>query len=1438
MTDAESGPDLLNELAHQFAERYRKGERPALTEYTDRYPELAEQIRDLFPALVVMEEFGSVAGQPPADSHDRTGPDGRTVPRQLGEYRILREVGRGGMGIVYEAVQESLGRHVALKVLPLHGLISNTHLERFEREAKAVARLHHTNIVPVFGSGSHAGVHYYAMQFIQGQGLDAVLKEVRRLRGASAPAGGLPVTVTLARGLLTGRLDAPEGLAASAPTVAATAPPFAGPHVAPARPALGTHHLSDLTGPSEAQYFRGVARLGVQVADALAYAHRQGIVHRDVKPSNLLLDTQGVVWVTDFGLVKEEEGGNLTQTGDIVGTVRYMAPERFDGHGDARSDIYSLGATLYELLTLRPAFEDAHRARLVERVLRQEPVPPRKLDAKVPRDLETIVLKAMTKDPAGRYPTAGDLAEDLRRFLADRPVRARRSSAAERTWRWCRRNPVVASLLTAVATLLVVIAVGSSLMAWRLNREHQDAVANWQHAQQAERAVKEELVQSRLTQARSGRSGRQAGRGFDGLKALAEAAQLAHQLNFPEDRLRALRDEAIACMAVTDLRPARRLDDLAREDVTTGFDPQVAFDSRWEVYARGDPDGNVCVRRLEDEQELARFSQPGNVAPILLFSPDGRYLAAKFYRNHSERPVEYLVWDWREGKQVVRQACEVLTRPMPDFAFTRDSRQVILGDRRDGSLGFYDLASGREVRRLDLRGVSPWFVAPHPDGKRLAVLQDDNVTVRNLDTGAVLSSWKPGGSIWGLAWHPDGNLLAVAGNRRIYLWDAVAGQQRRVLEGHEGQVIHLTFNHAGTLLASWGWDNTTRLWDPHGGGELVTTHGHCVEFSPDDRSLAYRTADEVGTWEVAHERVCRTVYASGGGVRRLRFSGDGRLLVAACGGGVRLWDAAAARPVADLPVGSTFDVLLAAADGSLITSGPRGLYRWPLRAVDAPCERRLVLGPAQRLPVTINDRPWQGSLDLKGQRLAVADFWQKAVVIDLNDRAAPGPGPDPGGPWLLTGHVRVSNVALSPDGRWAATGTFKGADIKVWSLSGDHHPQPVHTIPCGAAEVAFSPDGRWLVVGDENRFYKVGSWEPAEVIRGKRANGSIAFADDAPVMAVPYDDRRQVGLLDPETGRELAVLAADNAQMIDRMALSADGGRLAVARSDNTVQLWDLRAVRRRLADLGLDWDPSPDRPEETGPDTQPLTLAVEGPIPAAAPKPPAPDPAEPLRARLALYSLAITLTPYHPEPYHQRGHAYARLGQPRQAVADFTAALAWEGPDRLKQRSHLHAARAASLRSLKEYDRAIGDLRRAVDLDPENLDACNSLAWLYVAGPPNLRDPRQALPLAKRAVAGRPGHGNSLNTLGVVYYRLDEPERAVVALERSLRELKDESLANNCFFLAMCHWRLGDPAQARDCYDRAVRWTEAQRKKLSPARREELDAIRAEAEALIAKPK
>ncbi len=450
--DRTADRDPVDVLAEEFVARYRRGERPALAEYVEGYPELAEQIRELFPALLMMEKIKPAEGGPvPNPPGGRTSPQSIAFPiEQLGDFRILRELGRGGMGVVYEAIQESLGRHVALKVLPPHGRLDPTQLGRFRREARAAAGLHHTNIVPVFAVGEQDGAPYYAMQFIRGQGIDVILDELRQLRhngevfadqppfgltseknaghskSGKMPAlscatgvDGVAVAATIAERLQSGQFvvsvhgeqDRPEsGTTRIDDTEVAvdSATTGAGANATQEVIAPLLSNRSGLVSQPSTAYFRTIARIGAQVADALAYAHGQGICHRDIKPSNLLLDACGTVWVADFGLAKAEnsEGDGLTHTGDIVGTLRYMAPERFNGWADAGSDNYALGVTLYEMLTLRPAFVESDRLKLIDRISNGAVRTPRSIDARIPNDLETIVLKAMARETCERYLSA------------------------------------------------------------------------------------------------------------------------------------------------------------------------------------------------------------------------------------------------------------------------------------------------------------------------------------------------------------------------------------------------------------------------------------------------------------------------------------------------------------------------------------------------------------------------------------------------------------------------------------------------------------------------------------------------------------------------------------------------------------------------------------------------------------------------------------------------------------------------------------------------------------------------------------------------------------------------------------------------------------------------------------------------------------------------
>jgi serine/threonine protein kinase len=426
---SEQDDPRVTRAALEYQEALRAGRRPDRQQFLAQYPEIATELAECLDGLEFIHAAAS--GLHPATIDPPPSPcAGRTdllVPAFLGDYRIVREIGRGGMGVVYEAEQLSLGRRVALKVLPFAATLDPRQLQRFKNEAQAAAGLHHTNIVPVFGVGCERGVHYYAMQLIDGQTLSRLIQERRQLAG----------------------LDASHAEGDEARITDTT--PRAGP-------ARSTEHSA--TDPA---FFRTVAGLGIQAALALEHAHQLGVVHRDIKPANLLVDVSGRLWITDFGLAHVHSQAALTMTGDLVGTLRYMSPEQALARPvivDQRTDVYSLGATLYELLTLEPAFPGRDRQELLQRIATEDPRTPRRLAPAIPKDLETIVLKAMSKEPQGRYATAQDLADDLQRFLEDKPIIARQPGLGQRIARWARRHKAV---VVCAAVVFVVIHLALAL---------------------------------------------------------------------------------------------------------------------------------------------------------------------------------------------------------------------------------------------------------------------------------------------------------------------------------------------------------------------------------------------------------------------------------------------------------------------------------------------------------------------------------------------------------------------------------------------------------------------------------------------------------------------------------------------------------------------------------------------------------------------------------------------------------------------------------------------------------------------------------------------------------------------------------------------------------------------------------------------------------------
>lgn len=448
--------DTLEALAEEIIDSVRRGEAPDEDRLSRQFPEHADMVGDYVRTLSMLEA-SSARHHGPTLCPDSDDP----LSRRLGDFRLLRELGRGGMGIVYEAEQVSLNRKVAIKVLSQSPLFSEKSRIRFLREATAAARLHHTNIVPVFGVGEQDGVRYLVMQRIHGPGLDSVIPAVARrlgrLEGAEAALKREPAADAAALGLLTGCFENTSGQTQSRAAAAIDDP-------------AGSDIPIDVS-----TYWKSVAKIGLQASEALAYAHEHNVLHRDLKPANFLLEEDGVLWLTDFGLAKLHDEGSLTETGDIVGTIRYSPPEYLRGNYEFRSDIYQLGLTLYEMLTLRPAVAASNRQQTVDRVLNHRPETPRRIWPAVPRDLETIVMKCLAFDVRNRYESAQSVAADLELYLEDRPITARRVRLPERLWRWCRRNPAIASLTGATVVLLTAIAIVSTTAYFREAKLRQEA---------------------------------------------------------------------------------------------------------------------------------------------------------------------------------------------------------------------------------------------------------------------------------------------------------------------------------------------------------------------------------------------------------------------------------------------------------------------------------------------------------------------------------------------------------------------------------------------------------------------------------------------------------------------------------------------------------------------------------------------------------------------------------------------------------------------------------------------------------------------------------------------------------------------------------------------------------------------------------------------------
>ncbi len=471
--------DRLAQVLDAYLEKLDAGESTDIEELIASHPDLADVLRDYLvtihqfqkaPPLQPLQPLARATDAPNASSdlEDQTEGDqaagDQTEGRRgglgrIGDYIIQREIGRGGMGVVYEAAQVSLGRRVALKTLPFTSVLDPKQVARFKNEAQAAAGLNHQNIVPVYGVGSERGIHYYSMQLIEGQSLDDVISQLRESR-TDPFSVGMHAEIESNRG----QPNQTRSRKADAPTQNAD--------VNPSKPTVANCFTTCKSVESRG-FLHSVSEIGRQAAEALHYSHENGVVHRDIKPSNLMLDGNSQLWITDFGLARIADTANITVSGDLIGTARYMSPEQAGGRlheVDHRSDVFSLGATLYELLTLEPAFDGTTRQQILDAVENASPVSLSRLNPSIPVDLETIILKSLEKRRDDRYSSARDFAEDLNNFLHGRPANAKRPTTLEHAYRWANRHRRIVAASIGVLLVLLLTVSGAAMM---LNAEKQ-----------------------------------------------------------------------------------------------------------------------------------------------------------------------------------------------------------------------------------------------------------------------------------------------------------------------------------------------------------------------------------------------------------------------------------------------------------------------------------------------------------------------------------------------------------------------------------------------------------------------------------------------------------------------------------------------------------------------------------------------------------------------------------------------------------------------------------------------------------------------------------------------------------------------------------------------------------------------------------------------------
>jgi eukaryotic-like serine/threonine-protein kinase len=1069
---------LPEEVLAEYMQRLDRGEVVDREQFLARHSEWAEELRSYFAGSDEVERLGRRAeGERPALPE---APTAEGKARRVGDYELLEQIGQGGMGVIYKARQQSLQRHVALKMIRPDRLASPGDVLRFRSEAEAAASLEHPNIVPIYEVGEHEGEHYFSMKLVEGG--------------------------SFARW----------------------------------RMADGGSRIQD--------HERAAARLLALTARAVHYAHQRGILHRDLKPANILLEwpTDGppstvrdpqaaIPYVSDFGLAKRLAGpgtqpaaADLTQQGMIVGTPDYMAPEQASAKGgvSTAADVYSLGAILYECLTGRPPFRAETPLDTLLQIREREPAPPCGLNPRVDRDLETVCLKCLHKEPSQRYRSAEALADDLDRWLRGYPIRARPVGRLERALKWARRRPELATL----AVLLVfVFLAGFAGVCWQWGRAERE----WGRAEGEYRKAAELAEAERAT-------------------AYARAIALAHA----EWRAgNAGSAEEILGTCPNDLRGwewhyLRRLfqaRQLATLDGGAGDVRAVAFSPDAARLASAGADGTVRVWDRQAAKEVLKLRGPDDAIAAVAFSPDGRHLVA------GSAAGTLCVWDAAQGKEVVTWRGHAAG--VTGLAFDPDGRRLAStgkGEPICGELKLWDPTNGETLAGETSPNILA-AVAFSPNGRRLVTAgHDEVVAVWDAATLHRISNLK-GRSAWAVPWSSvaysaDGGRIAAGSPAGVVrVWDtATAEELFSALTPAQAGVSGLAFSgRDGRFLAAATAGNTVQGWFARTGKPAFTLRGHrravtAVAWTLDGQCLASASQDRtVKLWDLGSPDEALTLQPPNQGITGVAFSPDGaRLAAATRDRTLQVWSSATGEPVFTLTrLPEAVSTVVYSPDGAWLASADAD---GTVRLREASAGREIAALPCSDSAVHAVAFSPDGGRLAAGADAGTVRVWEVPAGREVA---------------VLRCGGAIHAVAFSPDGGRIAAAGDEGV-AHVWDAASGRELPALGRPGEPAYAVAFSPDGRRLATACQDEAIRI--WDSAgglvRTLRGHAgAVRSLAYGPRERLASAGDDG---VVKLWDAGGRELLTLRG-HTEAVRTVAFSRDGCRLASGGDDRTIKVWD-----------------------------------------------------------------------------------------------------------------------------------------------------------------------------------------------------------------------------------------------------------------------------------------